>query len=350
MLTYYGIISIYYIIIKYRLKTKMKKNKRVNKNILFTALRIFISVSLFTFLIIRNWEGLKNIFTSIKSFNPVFLIIAVALFALGIAVQMLRWDILLKAQEINISKGFLMQSYYIGYFYSNIFPTNIGGDIYRCYDIYKNKNIRLENSMSVVIVERLIGLFSATLFVAISFFSIYRYLNPATILSLSLIPIAGIILILAFIKPKTFKLNRLFSKVRFLRKFESGFNSFQKHFAEFKNKTRYLVLSFSYSLISQLIFFASYYFANIYSRLNLDFFSFFFINPIITLSANIPISIGGIGIRENIAVFLLKRFHIAEAKGVIFALVILFIIIINTFVGGITCVFKNIFYKSRGLL
>ncbi|MBM3712600.1 MAG: flippase-like domain-containing protein [Actinobacteria bacterium] len=328
----------------------MKKSKRINKNILFTALRIFISVSLFTFLIIRNWTNLKNILTLIKSYNPVFLMIAVALFALGISVQMLRWDILLKAQEINISKSFLIQSYYIGYFYSNIFPTNVGGDIYRCYDIYKNKNIRLENSISAVIVERLIGLFSATLFVAISFFSIYKYLNPATVLSLSLLPISGIILILAFIKPETFKLNRLFLKIRFLKRFELGFNSLQKHFAGFKNKTRYLTLSFSYSFISQLIFFASFYFANLYSRVNLDFFSFFFINPIITLSANIPISIGGIGIRENITVFLLKKFNIAEAHGVIFALVILFIIMLNTFVGGITYVVKNIFYKSKGFL
>lgn len=329
---------------------KTEKNKRINKNTLFAALRIFISVFLFTFLIARNWTNLRNILTLLKSYNPVFLITAVALFVSGIIIQMLRWDILLKAQEINISKSFLTQSYYIGYFYSNIFPTNVGGDIYRCYDIYKNKNVLLEKSMSAVIVERFIGLFSATFFVILSFFSIYRYLNLTTILSLSVIPIGGAVLILAIMKPKTFKTGKLFQKVRFLRKFENGFHSFQKHFGQYRDKKKYLLLSFSYSLLSQLIFFASFYFANLYSKLSLGFFSFFFINPIITLSANIPISIGGIGIRENITVFLLRKFNIVESHSVIFALVILFIIMFNAFVGGITYVIKNIFYKSKGFL
>jgi uncharacterized protein (TIRG00374 family) len=329
---------------------KPDNKRKTKKDKLFTAIRIIVSAALFAFLITRSWNSLKNFTSILKELNPVFLLLAVTFYLLGIMAEMLRWDILLRAQDIRISKEFLTQSLFIAYFYSNIFPTNIGGDIYRAYDIHKNKDIPLDKNISAIVVERFIGMLSGTVYLVISFFGIYKYLNLTTILSLSVLPLGGLLLFFIILKPKVFKIDRLFKKIRFLTRFEPKYNSFLQHFASYKSKLRYLLASFVLSLAAQLLFYTGFYFAAIYINLDLPFFAFFFLIPVIILISNVPISIGGIGIRENSFVLLLKNFNVPENTGTLYALVSLFIIVFSALLGGVIYLFKNIFYKSKGVV
>jgi uncharacterized protein (TIRG00374 family) len=321
--------------------------KRVNKDRLFAIIRILVSVSLFAFLIVRNLSSVKNIISIISSFDPFYLIIATACFILGIFFQMLRWNALLEAHNIKIAKIFLMRSYYIGFFYSNIFPTNLGGDLYRGYDIYRNKNVPVGMTISAGLMERLVGVTSGALFVIVSFFFIYEFLGIGTILSIMILPVLIIFGVLALIYPRTFKIDRLFIRFKRLKKFENKFYEIHESFLSYRNKFKYVALSFLFAVISHLIFFMSYYYANLYIKLNLDFFSFFFLNPIIVLSSNIPVSIGGIGIRENIAVLLLTKFGAPSEQAFIFALVVLFMILLNAAIGAIIYVLRNVFNRTK---
>lgn len=327
---------------------KQDKKRKTKKDNLFTAIRIIVSIALLSFLIIRSWNSLKNFTSILKILNPAFLLLALTLYLLGIAAEMLRWDILLRAQDIRISKGFLIQSLFIAYFYSNIFPTNVGGDVYRAYDLHENKDIPLDKNISVIVTERFIGMFSGTVYLVISFFGIYRYLNLITILSLSILPFGGLLLFFIILKPKAFKIDRLFKKIRFLTRFEPKYNSFLQHFVSYKNKLKYLIVSFMLSLAAQLLFYTGFYFAAVYINLDLPFFAFFFLIPVILLISNVPISIGGLGVRENSFVLLLKNFNVPENTGTLFALVSLFIIVCSALLGGVIYLFKNIFYKSKG--
>jgi uncharacterized protein (TIRG00374 family) len=329
--------------------TKLDKRK-TKKDKLFTAIRIIVSAALLAFLITRSWNSLKNLTSILKELNQTFLLLALTLYLLGVIAEMLRWDVLLRAQNIRISKGFLTQSLFIAYFYSNILPTNIGGDVYRAYDLHENKNIALDKNISVIVVERFIMMLSGTIYMVISFFGIYKYLNLATILSLSFLPLGGLLLFFIILKPKAFKIDRLFKKIRFLTRFESKYNSFLEHFVSYKNKVGYLLVSFILSLAAQLLFYTGFYFAAVYINLDLPFFAFFFLIPVILLISNVPISIGGIGIRENSFVLLLKNFNVPENIGTLYALVSLFIIVFSALLGGVIYLFKNIFYKSKGVL
>ncbi len=327
-----------------------EKKRNVKKERLFTALRIIVSAGLIAFLVIKSWNSLKNVTSVLKELNPVFLLIAVTLYLLGMMAGMLRWDILLRAQDIRISKGFLTQSFFIAYFFSNIFPTNIGSDIYRAYDLHKNKDIPLDKNISVIVVERFTGMLSGTIYLLVSFFGIYQYLNLVTILSLSALPLGGLLLFFIILKPKVFKIDRLFKKVRFLTKFEPRYNSFIQHFISYRSKFKYLLGGFVISLAAQLLFYTGFYFAAVYINLDLPFSAFLFLIPVILLISNVPISVGGIGVRENSFVILLKNFNVAESTGTLFALVSLFLIVFTALLGGVIYLFKNIFFKSRGIV
>ena len=323
------------------------KNK---KEKLFAFLRIFISLLLLSYLIIRNWGNFGEIFKILKSYNAFFIVAALSLYMLGIFVEMLRWEILLRANGVYISKGFLFQSVFIGYFYSNIFPTNVGGDIYRGYDIHKNKNVPNDKNISSIVVERFIGMFSGTVYLVISFFSVYKYLGISIVIILSILPVLGLLLFFILIKPEVFKVNVIFKKIRFLSKFEGKYDDFLKNFKSYKNKFRFILYSFIYSLIGQMVFFASYYMVSLYLKMELDFSVFLFIIPIVIIVSNIPISIGGIGIRENTLFILLSKFGVDPARATFFSLLILFVIIATALLGGITYVFKNIFFKSQAVI
>ena len=194
-------------------------------------------------------------------------------------------------------------------------------------------------------MERFISAAVGTFYIIISFFLVYKYLSLRLMLGFMLMPAVMLVFFLAILMPQKFKLNRLFKKFKFLKRMESKFNDFRDSFIKFKDKKKYIALSFAANMFSQFLFIACYYFANLYAGINLNFLSFLFLNPIIILSANIPVSIGGIGVRENIAVLLLKQFGVAEADAVVFTLVILAIIILNAFIGGAVHILKNLFYK-----
>lgn len=321
--------------------------KTINRDKLFTVIRILVSVSLFVFLIVRNLSSVKNIISIIRSFDPFYLIIATGCFVIGIFFQMLRWNALLEAHGIKISKIFLLRAYYIGFFYSNILPTNLGGDLYRGYDIYRNKDVPVGITISAGLMERLVGVSCGSLFVVISFFFIHEYLGIGTVLGVLVLPVLVILGVLALIYPHTFKVDRLFVRFKRLKKFEKKFYEIHESFLSYKNKLKYVAVSFLFAIVSQLIFFLSYYYINLYTKLNLDFFSFLFLNPIIVLSANIPVSIGGIGIRENIAVLLLTKFGAPAQQAFIFALVVLFIILLNAAIGAIIYVLRNVMVRTR---
>jgi glycosyltransferase 2 family protein len=324
--------------------SKRKKDK------LFAFLRIFISLLLISFLVFRNWGNFGEILRILRNYNAFFIAAALALYMVGIFAEMLRWEILLRANNVYISKAFLFQSVFIGYFYSNIFPTNVGGDIYRGYDIHTNKSVPNDKNISSIVVERFIGMLSGTIYLVISYFSVYKFFGISFVVILSILPVLGLLLFFILIRPDVFKVYAIFKKIRFLSKFEGKYTDFLKNFKDYKNKFRFLLYSFIFSLIGQMVIFISYYMVSLYLKMEVNFFSFFFIIPIVIIVSNIPISIGGIGIRENTLFILLSKFGVDPARATFFSLLILFVIIATALFGGITYVFKNIFFKSKTVI
>jgi len=331
-------------------KSSLLEKRSKGKDRLLTAIRIIISVSLFTYLIVRSIPSLRTMPELLTGNNILYAILAFLAFSLGIFIQVLRWNALLLAKKIRIGKPFLFMSYYIGFFYSNILPSSIGGDFYRTYDIYKNRKIPLQKGVAVAIMERFVGMTVGMIFLLVSFSRIYFYLDLVSILSLSLLPLLGILIIFVFLKPKAFKIDRLFKKYRKLKKAEEKFYEIHNDLYLFKHNLKSIFISAGYGIVSQLVFVTSYYFVSLYLKIKLSYIVFLFLNPIILLSTILPISIGGIGIRENLAVFLLQEFGVDQNTAVIFSLINLAIILINASIGGITYIFKNIFYRSRGFM
>jgi len=321
------------------------------KRKLANILRIVISLSLLTFLVYRNRGNFANIVEASKDLNIYYLIIAFIFYFIAISFIVFRWGTLLKAHDFFISNRFLWQSALIGFFYNNLLPSSAGGDFYRVYDIKQNKGIPVNEGIASVVMERVIGTLSSIVLLIIAYFiGLFDYLTRNAALGLI---VSGLVIILFFIAlffPRLFKLNLLLNKFRIFSKIRPRLKEFHVILSGYRYKVKYLIMSFLFTMLIQVFFFISYNSISLALGLELRFYVFIFIIPFVSLVSSVPVTIGGIGIRENALVFAVTSFGIVQSQATLFSFILLAIILIMGMIGGIIYLFKNIFYKSKSFI
>ncbi|MCK5566983.1 MAG: flippase-like domain-containing protein, partial [Actinomycetia bacterium] len=323
----------------------------IMKRKLTNVLRIVISLSLLTFLVYRNRGNFANIVEASKDLNVYYLIIAFIFYFTAISFIVFRWGTLLKAHNIFISNRFLWQSALIGFFYNNLLPSSAGGDFYRVYDIKQNKSVPVNEGIASVVMERVIGTLSSIILLIVAYFiGLFNYFTRNAALGLI---VSGLVIILFFIAlffPRLFKLNLLLNKFRIFSKIRPRLKEFHVILIGYRHKIKYLVISFLFTMLIQVFFFISYNSISLALGLELRFYVFIFIIPFVSLVSSVPVTIGGIGIRENALVFAVTSFGIAQGQATLFSLILLAIILIIGMIGGIIYLFKNILYRSKSFI
>ncbi len=93
-----------------------------------------LSTALFIWLIVRqDWRTVLEKSTAITLWA---LALALALYFLGQMINTLRWHILLRAQQVEVSYWQAMKLAWAGVFASNFLPSTIGGDGFRMVGVY----------------------------------------------------------------------------------------------------------------------------------------------------------------------------------------------------------------------
>lgn len=97
-----------------------------------------------------------------------FLILSVLSALSSHFIRGLRWQIILKSIGYETSKSDNFFSVMIGYFINLVIPR--GGEVSRCYNMFKLRKVPTVVSLGTVISERLVDVFLLFLFVGFSFF------------------------------------------------------------------------------------------------------------------------------------------------------------------------------------
>ncbi len=100
-------------------------------------------------------EGLATIYGRIKAINYVLAMACIlGMYLCGIK----RWQILLRAQSIQVGFFEAMRLTFIGFFFNNVVPGMTGGDVVKAVMIARAHKGRGPDAVSTVIVDRVIGL------------------------------------------------------------------------------------------------------------------------------------------------------------------------------------------------
>jgi uncharacterized membrane protein YbhN (UPF0104 family) len=121
-----------------------------------SVLRIVVSVGLLTWLFFQI--DVRNLIDRLSQANILWVLAAFLVNSVGNLFGAWRWQLLLRSQGRQISLPYLYGSYLVGLFFNNFLPSTIGGDVVRATSTKKRGGGTLTENLTVVLVERLIGL------------------------------------------------------------------------------------------------------------------------------------------------------------------------------------------------
>ena len=143
-----------------------------------------------------------------------WLLLMAGIIMISHVVRAVRWKMLLASSGLYTSTGSSFLSLMIGYLVNLVVPR--GGEISRCYNLYKLEKIPVEVSFGTVVVERLVDVLCLLSLVALSFLleseKLFNFINTLPIGTgesrvLTLLYIAAALLLITFILVLVFKNN-----------------------------------------------------------------------------------------------------------------------------------------------
>ena len=133
----------------------MLKGAEHLKDKLLTALKTVVSLGLIAYLLYK--VDLNVVVEAIRTANYLYLVVAVVLYAGAVISGCFKWYVLLKAQGIDIPFLSLLSYTFVGVFFNNFLPANVGGDVMRGYGLARYTDRAAAAAVSVV-VDRMVGL------------------------------------------------------------------------------------------------------------------------------------------------------------------------------------------------
>ncbi len=312
-----------------------------NKKLLKYLIKISVSIVLF-YIIIKDVD-FETIINSIQSAKWEVLVIAFSLHFVGFYLSALRWRLLLTTQGVKPQVSYLIRSNLIATFFNQFLPSTIGGDSVRAYDSWrlgKNK----ANAISVIFIDRFLGILVLLLFASITVF----FADPITskvpflhvwIIGSGLLALFAI-LFMFFPNKKIFEpLNKI--PISFVKKINQKILKLADSFWQFRNHKKVLFKAFLISIFLQANVVLYYYLISHSLIFGISFVYFFLMVPLSIFIMMLPISINGIGLRENIFFLFLSNFSIHASDAIAFAWIEFLFIIVLGLIGGLVYAFRK---------
>ncbi|MDD3521007.1 MAG: lysylphosphatidylglycerol synthase transmembrane domain-containing protein [Actinomycetota bacterium] len=315
---------------------KIKAFYRKRKKIINITLRLVISLGLILFLIFSQFKDFKTISSTLKNLNILLIILSFLTHAYGIWITAYRWQTLLKTQNVSTSIPFLSGSVLVGMFFNNFLPTSIGGDVYRAYDVTKKTGFPMSSSVSVIVIERLSGIIASGLFaIAALFLGFTTIGGKSIVIPIIIFVVISLILFFLILNPNILGLKKLARKIKFLSKLFEKLKNVYETFLSFKKYKWVLVKVMFYSITLQFAVILNYWLAARALGIELSLTAFIFIVPVVTIIAMLPISLGGIGVREGSLVLMMVSLGAQNEKAAMCSLLLFAMLVIIAIIGGI---------------
>jgi uncharacterized protein (TIRG00374 family) len=229
----------------------------------------------------------------------------------------LQWKLLLARQNVAMTYVNLLKFYFVGSFFNNFMPGNVGGDLKKIYDIKQNSEETVGAAVSATVFDRLCGLYMLCAFalaVGVAFF----WQDPEQ--KYFLLP--SLLIFLAFSLGLCMLFSRRFGKLLFgkmLPFLGSRVLHLHGRFQAFRTERLFLQI-FSLSSLTQALRVLSHFFCALSIGVDISVSWYFYYIPLIAIVSALPISIGGFGPRELMATSLFARVGVGPMEAVIMQL------------------------------
>jgi glycosyltransferase 2 family protein len=296
-------------------------------------LKILVSLALFAYVVAKVSPG--NVWTAVKPADPRLLAAAAALFLFSSLVGSWLWGRLLRAQGVVIPYRKVAAYYFVGLFFNNFLPSNVGGDIARITDAARHSG-RVSPVFSATLMDRLIGVMAIGFLAVIAsiaalpdlkFYGIYAALAAVFLLSVA-----------AFLS--------IFHR-RVLHAMEWPFRAVGAHGAAaavgrlfddlhgFRNQGGALLAAFVASTVVQISRIYVHYLVGLALGVRIAAGYYFLFVPILAALISLPISLNGLGVREGAAVVLFGMAGLTKEQAFAVPFVTYLVSVVISLLGGL---------------
>lgn len=274
------------------------------KRIILTLLQISITVFLLWW-IFRDPTKRQQMAIALETANFVWLIPGLAAIGVACLLQTLRWRILLIAQGITMAWWRAVRVYFIGLFFNLFLLGSTGGDIVKIFYAMRETATRKSGALLSVLVDRMMGLLGlvAVTILLCSFkldVLLEKPLTRAMMGFFVLILCASLGAITAGFLVDRFNLATKLPKWLPLR---GRIIEFSTAFSTYARNPKVLLQTLGLSMPAHLLTFFSFYCAarafGVFPGLT-GLVDLFCVLPAIMTIASLPISLSGMGVRENL--------------------------------------------------
>jgi len=264
-----------------------------------------------------NWDT-DDVWGLIQTMKYWPLVIAFICLAISNFTGCYQWKLLLDRQEVRMPYWQLVKLYFVGLFFNNFMPGNVGGDVKKVYDIrMQGGQTSIGAGFTATFFDRLFGLFFLNVLALIvgALFFIYDPEQRWFLLP-SLWVFLGFCVFFAALFSR--RLGRILSKgtSKILpKRIQERFLRMQDRFQSFREGRLWWHITLL-SAFTQVLRVLVHFFCGLALGLDIAVSWYFFYIPMVAVVSALPISIGGFGPRELLAQSLFAKAGVPSLESV----------------------------------
>jgi len=274
------------------------------KRIVLTTIQILVTLGLL-YLVFHDPHKRAQMAAALKTADYVWLIPSALSVGAAFLLQTQRWRLLLRVQGVDMGWWRTVRVYFIGAFFNLFLPGNTGGDLVKIFYAMRETASKKSGALLSVLVDRMMGLVALVAVASVLCSLRFPLINshPATralLGTLVLILGGSFALVVAGFLVDRFHLAK---KIPHWLPLHAKIVDLSAAFSIYARDPKVLGATFGLSVPAHLLIFLSIYFvAQAFGILPglgglVDIFS---VLPIINTIAALPVSVAGIGVRENL--------------------------------------------------
>lgn len=302
---------------------------------------IFLRVGITVILLIYLFKQVdhENLFEIISHARIGWVIAAFLIFFSAYVAAVARWEMLIRAINIRIPLSRLIVSFAGGNFFNLFLPSTIGGDLVRSIDLARHTK-KPREVVATVLLDRLSGYVGLAALMILALCFGWRLIeDPSVFIAAALIIALLVVILMVLFNQFVYSwLNRLLAAPN-AGKVRESIKKLHEELHIFRGHKKVLAQNLFYSLLIQGLSPLAFYCLAVSFGLKVPLTYFFVFLPIVAAITMLPISIGGLGLRDATIIYFFAKAGVVKDMAFAMSLINFFFIVVVAGIGGLIYIF-----------
>jgi hypothetical protein len=272
-----------------------------------TVANIAVSIGLIAW--VFSGISLSKLLVVAATADTGLLLLALSLHGTGLLLSAMRWATLLNIQKIDFSFKATVLLYWIGCFFNAFLPTSVGGDVVRSYLASKQNGKIIDTAISVIF-ERLAGVAALLIIFGVGAIWLHLSTGEGPLWKIACLSSATFIGAGSIASARKALLESTLARPEWRDRVQRIADVILKY----KSHKRKLWWILIISLLLQINVIVYYSVIAAALDIRLSFFYFCLLIPPILILTMLPVSFGGVGLRETAFLFFFAPLGITSAE------------------------------------